>query len=212
MRFAVWSRPLENSWPRGKARDSRSALRERYAVYAQEKSAKRNLAMTDRERWWHVISYELWMLGATLNMAAWPGAPSNAVTEVRVLHARNMCDFCSPKRASDIEPQDLFDNYDAAAEYSALRVLVADVKAAYETDACRVPLPPDGKSTALKSPRWVFGKMLAHPTQDRGTFFNYQSALAFVEPKVKLVAEELTRLEKTQGRDFPRTSAPCASV
>jgi hypothetical protein len=152
------------------------------------------------------------MLSATLNMAASPGAPSNAVTEVRVLHARNMCDFCSPQRATDIKPQDLFDNYDAAPEYSALRGLVADVKAAYETHACTVPLPPDGKTTALKSPKWVFGKMLAHPTQERSISFNYQSALALVEPKIKLVAEELTRLEKAQGRDFPRTSAPSMGV
>jgi hypothetical protein len=169
--------------------------------------------MTDRERWWGVISYEVWMIGETQKMVAPQGPLHNVCTESRVLHARNLCKFCSPRKwPTDLKPEDLFDDYDEAPAYSVLRGLVGAVKAAYETDACTVPLPPDGKTTALKSPKWAFDKMLAHPTQDRGTSFDYKPFLDLVVPKIKLVAEDLTRLEKAQGRDFPRTSAPFMSV
>ena len=91
------------------------------------------------------------MLGETLKVVAPEGAGRNAINESRVLHARNLCDFCNqPWRPTDIKPIDLFDDYDNAAEYSALRGLVADVAIAYITDACMV-VAADGTST-LKVP------------------------------------------------------------
>ncbi|MGA2411549.1 MAG: hypothetical protein ABSG46_14325 [Candidatus Binataceae bacterium] len=142
------------------------------------------------------------MLSETLKMLAPEGSIRNAISESRVLHARNLCDFCSaPWRPTDIKPKDLFDNYDTAVEYSALRSLVGDVATAYRTDACAV-IAADGTS-GFKSPKWAFDKMLAHPTQDRGTSFNYQPFLDLVVPKLRLVADEIRHLEKAQGRDFP---------
>ncbi len=71
---------------------------------------------------------------------------------------------------------------------------------------------PSGRSYEIgpisndsKSPKWVFNKMLAHPTKDRDPRgFNYGPFLDLVTPKIKLLVEEIRRLEKAQGRDdFP---------
>ena len=157
---------------------------------------------SDRDRWREVIRYEVWMLGETLKMTAPKGAGRNAISESLMLHARNLCDFCSPPwQQTDIKPTDLFDDYDNAAKYSALRSLVADVAMAYKTDARRAAAV-DG-TTELKSPKWAFDKMLAHPTQFRGTGFNYQPFLDLLLPKLGLLTDEIRRLEKAQGRDFP---------
>jgi hypothetical protein len=157
---------------------------------------------SDRDRWCQVIGYEVSMLGETLKMAEPEGARRNAIAESRVLHARNLCDFCTPPwRQTDIKPKELFEDYDTAAEYGALRGLVDDVATAYQKDACTVVLP-DGKSE-LKSPTWAFDKMLAHPTHDRGLGFNYQPFLDIVVPKIRLLTAEIRRLERAQGRDFP---------
>ena len=122
---------------------------------------------SDRDRWMDVIGYEVWMLGETLKIGAPEGPLRNAISESRVLHARNLCDFCSPPwRPTDIKPADLF----TPTESGVLGTLVGNVVKTYLTDAYPV-LPPDGTS-AKRSPKWVFDKMLAHPTQDRGTSFN----------------------------------------
>lgn len=186
------------------------------------------MSTTDRDRWRGVIKYEVWMFGETLKMAAVLGAPEgdphrNVVTESLVLHARNLCDFCTPAgRPNDIKPKDLFDDYDTASEYSMLRGLVDDVNAAYQeasaSRSVRTGTIDAGSSFAtfvetgpinigtndLKSPKWAFDKMLAHPTKDRDPRrFNYQPFLDLVEPKIKRLVDEIRRLENAQGRDFP---------
>jgi hypothetical protein len=55
----------------------------------------------DRDRWLAVIGYEVSTLVDTLNMPAVLNGPLvaaqpllNALTESRVLHTRNLCEFC----------------------------------------------------------------------------------------------------------------------
>jgi hypothetical protein len=143
------------------------------------------------------------MLGETLRMRA-PQTERpllNAISESLVLHARNLCDFCrAPWQRNDIRPTDLFVQCDTPA-YNSLRTLFSDVARAYRTDAHRI-MTVSGK-TELKSPKWAFDKMLAHPTRDRGTCFDYQPFLDLVVPKLKLLIDEIGRLEKAEGRDFP---------
>jgi len=179
-------------------------------------------AAAQRARWLDVIEYEIKMLRA-LNKLIGKGirfeiSPPvgqddiemifNAIPESIVLHARNLCDFCMRRgqrgQKNDIKPKDLFDDYDSNAQYKDLRTLVINVETVYTKGACDVVLP-DG-NTKRHSPKWAFDKMLAHPTQDRGRSFVYQPFLDLVVPKIKLLADEIRRLEKEQGRDFPSLS------
>jgi hypothetical protein len=126
------------------------------------------------------------------------------------------------KRATTSDWEDLFDDYDTAPEYKTLRDLVADVRAVYQdalaSRSVRTGTIDGGSSCItfvesgpvnigmndLKTPKRAFDKMLAHPTKDRDpASFNYQPFLDLVEPKIRLVVDEITRLEKAQGRDFP---------
>ena len=188
----------------------------------------------DRDRWRRDLAYQVQMLGETINMVATlvasPDDPRrNVICESRVLHARNLCDFCTPrKKDDDLRPEDMFDKYHTDDEYSRLRDLVNDVKAAYQTNSCS---PGDsiqtgtfdaGSSVAffieatfrnrvtseLKSPKWAFDKGVAHITKDRGDWFDYQPFLDCVEPKIRLLVDEIRRLEKAQGRDFPSLASP----
>jgi hypothetical protein len=153
-----------------------------------------------RQAWLDVIGYEVWMLGETYKMQVVQvplfitQAVQNAITESGVLHARNLCNFCAgPWQNDDIKPSDLFENHYISWEYIWLQKLIGDVATTY-----------NGAAVDGKSPRWAFNKKLAHPTQDRGLGFNYEPFLKLVYPKIKLLAEEIGRLEKKeQGRDFP---------
>jgi len=162
----------------------------------------------ERDRWMEVIKYEVWMLGETFKMGAIQAplsmAPSvvNAISESRLLHARNLCDFCSPPwRSNDLKPSDLFDNYDKAAKYTKLQGLVDGVTKAYTTDSCPVVMPDGSKE--LHSPKWAFDKKLAHPTRERGISFDYSPFMNLVVPKLRLVVDVIGSLEKADGRDFP---------
>jgi hypothetical protein len=162
-----------------------------------------------RARWLAVIGYEVWMLVEACKMlpvvqASFRNARAiqNAVTESWVLHTRNLCEFCCmPRRYStDIKPEDLFDDYCSNTRYGTLRKLVENVQRAY-TEKVEIVLPNGNMESC--TPQWAFNKMLAHPTQNRGLGFEYVPFLDRVIPKIKLLADEIGRLEKKQGRDFP---------
>jgi hypothetical protein len=174
-----------------------------------------------RERWRKVIAYEVWMLGETSKMPhvvlipllyaqtvqnafteSYAQTVQNAFTESQVLHARNLCEFCCLYTGwvDPIKPNNLFEKYHMPA-YDELKKLVNSVRSEYNRDACPIELP-DGKSE-LHSPRWAFNKMFAHPTRNRGLGFNYGPFVNLVYPKIKALADEIRRLEKQQGRDFP---------
>jgi hypothetical protein len=142
----------------------------------------------DPRRWLGVIAYEFWMLrmlgeATTLELKITTSLPEteartllqyqarvvvNALCESRVLHARNICDFCTaPRREqeekakrekrqskrpndnqqksrneiyleNDIKPSDLFKDYYTPDEYSNLLKMIEDVATAYLTDAVPV--------------------------------------------------------------------------
>ena len=164
------------------------------------------------------------MLSETIKMAATlvaseGDARRNVITESRVLHVRNICDFCTPRKTlDDLRPEDLFDDYQTATVYSELRNLVDDVALIYRTEthipgSIRTGTYDAGSSVGsfiettfprkIQSPKTAFDKNVAHLTHDRSTWFNYQPFLDVVEPKIKLLVDEIGRLEKEQGRDFP---------
>ena len=163
------------------------------------------MSATDPDRWREAVSYEFSMLGATLRMVAQEGALHNAISESRLLHARNLSDFCSePWRSNDIKPWELYDDYDTAPEYRTLRSLIKDVETAYRSETCEL-VSPDG-TRVFKSPQWAFNKKLAHLTHDRGiefanqpdSGFDYQPFMDLVVPKLMLLAAEIRRLQKRE--------------
>jgi hypothetical protein len=153
----------------------------------------------DRSRWWVVIEYEVSMfrglpeLGGlgivspkNLKRSGW--LVSNSIVEGRVLHTRNLCDFCTSKDVRDIRPSDLFDNYDTDSKYNTLKGLLQRLEQQY------------GRSSDKKRARWAFNTKLAHPTKERGESFDYGSLLNGVVP---IIQEIIAELEILRGRPFP---------
>jgi hypothetical protein len=121
----------------------------------------------DRSRWWGVIEYEVSMfrglpaeLGGVEITSPNPKRGGwllcNSITECRVLHIRNLCDFCTAKDGRGIAPSDLFDNYNTDSKYHRLKGLLQQLDQQY------------GRAKDETSARWAFNKKLAHPTKERG--------------------------------------------
>jgi hypothetical protein len=141
--------------------------------------------VVDRSRWWVVIGYEVEMLQQLINIPSQDPATKswvlrNSITEGKVLHTRNLCDFCLSKLDSDIKPSDLFDNYDIEQKYQTLMALIEQLRQKYGKD--------EG------SARWAFNKMLAHPTKERGERFEYGPFLDRVLPVLQEIMREIHRL------------------
>jgi hypothetical protein len=136
----------------------------------------------DRGRWWNVIGYEVSMLRelTLISSTIWP--LGNSISEGRVLHTRNLCDFCTSERGNDIKPSDLFDDYDADPKYERLRSLIEHLREQY------------GDWKTQGAPRWVFDKMLAHPTKERRTSFDYTRSLNRVLPVLNDIIGEMETL------------------
>jgi hypothetical protein len=153
----------------------------------------------DRRRWWVVLEYEVSMFRGLPELGGLgivsPKNPkrsgwlvSNSIVEGRVLHARNLCDFCTSTDARDIRPCDLFDNYDTDSKYNTLKGLLQRLETQY------------GRSDDKTRARWAFNKKLAHPTKERGESFDYGPLLNGVVP---IVEEIIAELENLRGRPFP---------
>jgi hypothetical protein len=110
------------------------------------------------------------------------GVLKNRISEGRVLHTRNLCNFCTSTLATDIRPSDLFDNYDADPKYKPLREHMKRLAQNY------------GRRKERSTPRWAFNKMLAHPTKDRGKGFDYSPFLNRVVPILHDIIGELETL------------------
>jgi hypothetical protein len=137
-----------------------------------------------RRGWWHVIGYEVSMLRWLNSIQAdHPSPSSNLITEGRVLHVRNLCDFATSKKANDIKPPDMFDNYDIDARYKQLERFRRRLDKKYGRG---------GKGSA----RWAFNKKLAHPTKVRGTHFDYTRYLSRVLPALD---DFITEIESLRG-------------
>lgn len=106
----------------------------------------------------------------------------NSVKESGLLHARNLCDFCTSPHPNNIKPSDLFfSDYATGPQYRKLRRLIGRLDKKY------------GKG-GQGSVRWAFNKKLAHPTKGRGASFNYSRYLIRVLPVLEEVIAELESL------------------
>ena len=123
------------------------------------------IAVDRRPQWWSVIGYEVSMLRGLQELGFRIIPPTkdpvrsgwllkNNIIEGRVLHARNLCDFCTSKQNRDITPSDLFDDFNTDPKYDTLKKLTKHLTQQY------------GKNVP-GNPRWAFNKMLAHPTKER---------------------------------------------
>jgi hypothetical protein len=148
-------------------------------------------SMTDRDRWWSVIGYEVSMLRFTMSISG-SAQLNNVITEVKVLHTRNLCDFCVSSLANDIKPSDLFDAYDTDQRYGRLNGLVQKLAQQY------------GRGDWPGDPRWAFNKMAMHPTKERDTSFDYTPHLARVLPVLFEIIAEMDALRERPSPDVGR--------
>jgi hypothetical protein len=152
-----------------------------------------------RPQWWSVIGYEVSMLRGLQELEGFRIIPPtkdpvrsswllrNNTIEGRVLHTRNLYDFCTSKQNRDIKPSDLFDDYNTDPKYDTLKRLTKHLAQQYGNN---VP----------GNPRWAFNKMLAHPTKERDSDFNYDP---FLERVVPVLQEIIGEMETLRGRPFP---------
>jgi hypothetical protein len=153
-----------------------------------------------RPQWWSVIGYEVSMLRGLQELEGFRIIPPtkgdpvrsswllrNNTIEGRVLHKRNLYDFCTSKQNRDIKPSDLFDDYNTDPKYDTLKRLTKHLAQQYGNN---VP----------GNPRWAFNKMLAHPTKERDSDFNYDP---FLERVVPVLQEIIGEMETLRGRPFP---------
>ncbi len=146
-------------------------------------------AMTIEERrnlWWCVIAYEVTMLRWAISAQPLDVLAKNFITENKILHARNLCDFCTSTRKNDIKPADLFDSFDDDLKYTKLRELLRSLSRQYG----------NGREGDVK---WTFNKMLAHPTKERGKNFDYTTFLDRISP---VLGEIIAEIESLRERPF----------
>ena len=156
------------------------------------------IAVDRRPQWWSVIGYEVSMLRGLQELGFRIIPPTkdpvrsgwllkNNIIEGRVLHARNLCDFCTSKQNRDITPSDLFDDFNTDPKYDTLKKLTKHLTQQY------------GKNVP-GNPRWAFNKMLAHPTKERDSDFNYDP---FLERVIPVLQEIIGEMETLRGLPFP---------
>jgi hypothetical protein len=124
-----------------------------------------------------VASYEIDM-HETLSEYPSPRAILNAVTESKVLHARQLCEiFLS--RSTEADNVKLEHLIPAVDQSERLKELIAQLDREY------------GNRKIDGSPCRVFNKMLLHPTTGRTDGYDYDSALNRVRPILKEIVAEI---------------------
>src|SRR6202034_3750696 len=104
-------------------------------------------------------------------------AIGNALTESRVLHARQLCDiFLSRGERDDVKLANLVAEH---MQSRTLAELLKDLREKY------------GNRTKVGSPCWVFNKKMFHPTVERTDMHDYSPALKIVEPILKKIVAEI---------------------
>jgi hypothetical protein len=154
-----------------------------------------------RRRWWRTIGYEVSMLRGLRGLRDFTVCVStlsskdrtawllrNIITEGQVLHARNLCDFCTSTNSNDIRPRDFLDNYDTDLRYVKLKELMKRLDEQY------------GSSYREGDVRWAFNKMLAHPSKERNDKFD---CTAFLDRVLPVLEEIIGEIETLQGYCFP---------
>lgn len=138
---------------------------------------------------WPVVSYEIDMLEQLEGPTRLAGAFRNALTESRVLHARQLCEIFlgrPPVRTDDIRLDHLVHDWNNSGR---LRELVDRLSEKY------------GHGSVPDSPCWIFNKKMAHATFERSDNYNYETALAAVCPALKEIVAEI---EFVTGKKFSR--------
>lgn len=121
----------------------------------------------------------------------------NAIVESTCLHARVLIDILTSKKShkpDDIRLEDLLPGFRHPS--------VEHLKREY------------GSSSTPHSPCWILNKMLAHPTLQRGSSYDYTEILKRLLP---LVANVWSEVQKQYGKldvgvDSPRLIDPCAKT
>jgi hypothetical protein len=143
---------------------------------------------------WLVASYEIDMHEQLSRVSVSARLIQNAITESRVLHARQLCEIFIP--AWDPKPDDICLghlvpgwNDEHTARFKRLRDLVEDLKRKF------------GRSGRRNSPCWVFNKKMAHATLERTDDYDYKPALSMIDSALRPIIAEI---ESVAGRTFRR--------
>jgi hypothetical protein len=151
------------------------------------------------------MSYEAYMLATALQLHPTDQLSQNLVTEERVLHMRNLCNFCKPQRDTDLTPAHLFADYGKTPDYKPLGDAITEATSTYLYETREVELP-SGKNARISS-KIAFDTMLAHPSEERGEGFNYEPFVLPLWLKLKAVTDAIKSLAQNRGRDYGCGSA-----
>jgi hypothetical protein len=145
---------------------------------------------------WEIVGYEAGQFRGTGAELSHPVRLStqvlrNAVVESAVLHARILCDILLSRTNADDDirltelhlPGDV-DPVSDKVDKKLLDQLAADY----------------GNRRTPGTPCWEFNKMLAHPTTERSTSYDYSKALSTLGPTID---KSLSEIEKLRNVSFP---------
>jgi hypothetical protein len=144
---------------------------------------------------WNVVAYEVRMFRATYEVVLnddefdkLSRMLRNAVEESAVLHTRILCDIflSNSGEPDDIILSKLMPGWHRRnnPEYDMLKTLVSNLRNQYQD-------PNNANSY-----RWIFNKMMAHPTKHRGFTYEYRPILSDLRPTLQEIIAEIERLRK----------------
>ncbi len=115
----------------------------------------------------------------------------NALTESRVLHARQLCEIFLDLGGDvdNVRLEHLVSDWPNRSECQHLIELRDELKRLY------------GRRDETDTPRWIFNKMMAHPTLERTDHYDYGKALERIAPTLRRMVDEI---EAITGRTFRR--------
>jgi hypothetical protein len=117
----------------------------------------------------------------------------------RVLHVRQLCEIVL-YRGTQEDDVKLIDLVPEKMRSEEPKVLVEKLRTEY-----------GGREDKLK-PRWMFNKLMLHPTTERADSHNYEPALAIIEPPLQKIVVELGRIDGHQFDRSLRAELPIFSV
>lgn len=120
---------------------------------------------------------------------------NNALTESRVLHARNVCDILLSSKSGS-------DNDD---------VRLKDLLPGFKSDHTKQLRKAYFDGPKDERPHWIFNKMLAHPTTERYDRYDYGPALARLAPHITRLLEEIADARLPTTSDVAPSTPPAPS-
>lgn len=130
---------------------------------------------------WFVASYEVDMHEKLSQDLKSIRLINNALTESRVLHARQLCEIILDigGNQNNVRLEHLVPDWTNRADCSRLIELRENLKTLY------------GAREDIGSPRWVFNKMMAHPTLERTDNYDYGKSFEMIGPKLREIIAEI---------------------